>query len=100
MTNDLSTSHLAGDALPLFAIIGLGNPGEQYQHTPHTVGKRVVDLFAGTFKGEWTQNDQMMVALIECHGKPVYLIEPLTDMNAIEPALRHLCYRLKINVSE
>ena len=61
---------------PIPAIVGLGNPGEKYHNTPHNVGKRVLDLLAETYNGEWTESDQMRMALIKCNGTPVYLINP------------------------
>ena len=92
--------HAPDSEQPIQAIVGLGNPGQQYQNTPHNVGKRVLELLAETFKGAWTQSDKMMLALIECHGKPVYLINPQTYMNKTGPALRQLCAQFKINSSE
>ena len=85
---------------PIQAIVGLGNPGQKYQNTPHNVGKRVLDLLAERFQGEWFQSGQMMLALIECHETPVYLINPQTYMNKTGPALRQICAQFKINSSE
>ena len=92
--------HTPESQRPIHAIVGLGNPGEIYQNTPHNVGKRVLELLAETFQGEWTRSDQMMLALIQCNGKPVYLINPKTYINRTGPALRQLCDQLQIKTSE
>ena len=94
------TPRLTNLERPIPAIVGLGNPGEKYRNTPHNVGKRVIELLAETFNGEWTASDQMMLALIECKGTPVYLINPETYMNRTGPALRTFCTQFKINPSE
>jgi PTH1 family peptidyl-tRNA hydrolase len=62
-------------------VVGLGNPGEQYQNTRHNVGQRVVDLLASADEVDWIRGDQSMVAQIERQGKTVYLVKSLTKVN-------------------
>lgn len=63
-------------------IVGLGNPGKQYEHTRHNIGFAVIDELAerlgipldqAKFKGIYGYR------LIE--GEKVFLLKPLTYMN-------------------
>ena len=82
------------------AIVGLGNAGQKYRDTPHNVGKRVLALLAKSLNGEWTQEDQAMVARVEYKGNSLYLIDPLTYVNVTGPVLLKLSQRLGISSSE
>jgi PTH1 family peptidyl-tRNA hydrolase len=65
-------------------IVGLGNPGEQYRHTRHNVGFRVVDEIARRHQLGWqmapSQVPQTFVVK-KFGGEPVLLAKPLTFMN-------------------
>ena len=63
-------------------IVGLGNPGKQYERTRHNAGFRALDLLAerlgckvdkGKFQGLYGQATY--------HGMKVYLLKPQTYMN-------------------
>jgi aminoacyl-tRNA hydrolase len=90
----------AGAERLLQAVVGLGNPGEQCQGTPHNAGQRALDLLAQTMEREWTREDQAMVARFEWHGQPVYLIKPLTYMNVTGPMLLRLGHKLGFGPAE
>ncbi len=64
------------------AIIGLGNPGKQYEYTRHNIGFRIVDELAHTYHGSWKTKDLMELSSIEIKGNSIYLIKPLTFMNS------------------
>ena len=76
------------------AVVGLGNPGAQYQDTPHNVGQRVLDSLARSLRAEWVREDQVMLARIELQGRVVYLIKPLTYVNVTGPVLLQLARQL------
>ena len=82
------------------ALVGLGNAGQKYRDTPHNVGKRVLDMVAQSLNGEWTQEDKAMVARVEYKGQALYLIDPMTYINATGPVLLQLSQRLGISHSE
>ena len=63
------------------AIIGLGNPGPQYQFNRHNIGFRVVDALAERHGGEWKNKEHAKVAHVQINGVPVILIKPQTFMN-------------------
>ena len=76
------------------AVVGLGNPGAQYQDTPHNVGQAVLDSLARSLRAEWVREEQVMLARIEQQGRIVYLIKPLTYVNVTGPVLLQLAQRL------
>lgn len=43
-------------------VIGLGNPGAEFDGTPHNVGYAVLDLFAETLSAEWQAYPDALVA--------------------------------------
>jgi len=68
---------------PLALIVGLGNPGAQYQHTRHNAGTdfvlRVAQLYGGTFKAE--PKFKAQIAKIAIAGRELRLLIPETFMN-------------------
>ena len=62
-------------------VVGLGNPGPEYQDTRHNVGHRVLDGLARSLKKGWQREGQAMLARATWRGEPLYLIKPLTFMN-------------------
>jgi PTH1 family peptidyl-tRNA hydrolase len=72
--------------LPLKAIIGLGNPGEQYYYTRHSIGFRVVDAFAQAHHISWKSAELMEWAELPFFAHTgrahIYLIKPTTFMNS------------------
>lgn len=63
-------------------IVGLGNPGKQYERTRHNAGFRAIDILAanlgckidkGKFQGLYGQTNW--------NGKKLYLLKPQTFMN-------------------
>jgi aminoacyl-tRNA hydrolase len=98
---EISMNVRAAGAERIFqAVVGLGNPSEQYQGTPHNAGQRALDLLARSMEGEWTREDQAMVARGEWQGQPVYLIKPLTYMNVTGPMLLQLGHKLGFGPAE
>ncbi len=59
----------------MYLIVGLGNPGKQYELTRHNVGFRVLDLLAGS--GQWENKyDAQFIKTMD-----VLLAKPQTFMN-------------------
>jgi len=63
-------------------IVGLGNPGNKYSKTRHSIGFRVVDELASQCGGTWQPSDLMERAEINIDNKNILLIKPLTFMNS------------------
>jgi PTH1 family peptidyl-tRNA hydrolase len=63
-------------------VVGLGNPGPEYEASRHNVGFRVVDLLAGRIgMGFSRRRYRSLYARGSLHGMQVLLIKPLTFMN-------------------
>ncbi len=63
-------------------IVGLGNPGVEYQFTPHNLGFRAIDRIANDY-GVEVRNRQCraLTARAEIEGQQVLLAKPETFMN-------------------
>ena len=72
-------------------VVGLGNPGIEYQFTPHNLGFLVVDRIAGE-RGVEIRNRQCraLTARIQVGDEPVLLAKPETYMNLSGLSVREL----------
>lgn len=64
------------------ALIGLGNPGNQYHFTRHNIGFRVMDALAEKYGASWKTQKNMMFATITINNHTILLIKPQTFMNS------------------
>jgi PTH1 family peptidyl-tRNA hydrolase len=71
-------------------IIGLGNPGEKYEHTRHNMGFRVLDLLAEQAHVDFvkSRNYKSFVTKGEIADQSVMLMKPQTYMNSSGDAVR------------
>ena len=78
LTSTAATSRTSG----LKLIVGLGNPGYQYELTPHNLGFRVVDHLAQDCGVEIDRPEaQALTAVARIEGMDVVLAKPQTFMN-------------------
>ena len=76
-------------------IAGLGNPGREYENTPHNIGFDVVDELSSRLSADWRNSSKFhaLTAKAEVNGETVWLVKPLTYMNlsgnAIAPLLHY-----------
>lgn len=64
-------------------IVGLGNPGQQYEKTRHNAGFLFVDYLADLAGVRWVSASQFHGEMAECNisGSRVILLKPATFMN-------------------
>lgn len=74
-------------------VVGLGNPGENYRHTRHNVGFRVVEELVLQHSVKLKEKDEAIWGSFELDGKQVFLFFPQTFMNesgrAVGPFARY-----------
>jgi PTH1 family peptidyl-tRNA hydrolase len=84
-------------------IVGLGNPGPEYEQTRHNAGFWLVDNLANTLPGCRLQRESRfngMLAKTSIAGNEVWLLEPLTFMNRSGQSVGALARFFKIKPEE
>ena len=72
-------------------IIGLGNPGKQYEKTRHNIGFKVIDELAKRLSAPPMQSKfNGMYSVTHHSGEKVILVKPLTYMNLSGECVRPL----------
>jgi PTH1 family peptidyl-tRNA hydrolase len=82
-------------------IVGLGNPGEQYQDTPHNLGFLVIDRIANE-QGVEVRNRQCraLTARTVIGAETVLLAKPETFMNLSGISVRELVSKYEVRPEE
>lgn len=83
-------------------IVGLGNPGRQYEKTRHNAGFLFLDVLGRKFDGQWRLNPTGNAAISEIFvgADKVYLLKPQTYMNKSGDALVKMAHYYKIMAEE
>ncbi len=90
---------LCGEHVKL--IVGLGNPGDDYEFTPHNFGFRVVDRIANEY-GVEVRNRQCraLTARVTIGSETVLLAKPETFMNLSGTSVRELVAKHDVRPEE
>jgi PTH1 family peptidyl-tRNA hydrolase len=84
-------------------IVGLGNPGKEYDGTRHNIGFACLDAFAATHEiPAWTEKKDLK-SLTTSHnlgGTRVILVKPTTFMNLSGEAVQAVAHFYKIAASD
>ena len=66
----------------MYVIVGLGNPGKQYEHTRHNVGFDVIDILAEEYGISVTKiKHKALIGEGRVGTEKVLLVKPQTYMN-------------------
>lgn len=72
-----------GKANETWLIVGLGNPGREYEKTRHNAGFRALDALASALNCHIDKAKfQGLYGQCEYNGRKLFLLKPLTFMNA------------------
>lgn len=66
---------------PSLLVIGLGNPGAEYEQTRHNVGYQVVGALADRLEVSFEHRSDALVGTATADGEEIALALPLTYMN-------------------
>lgn len=82
----------------MFLIVGLGNPGRQYEATRHNVGFMAVDFLSDRYNFLWSNKSKFNSDLAEgsALGIKVILCKPTTYMNLSGQAVQSIASYYKI----
>ena len=72
-----------------YLIVGLGNPGTEYERTRHNTGWMVLDAFAKASNAVFEDRRYGFVAETSVKGRKVFLLKPTTYMNLSGNAVRY-----------
>ncbi len=82
-------------------VVGLGNPGREYEKTLHNLGFMAIDLVAEELRCDFTKKSALksLVAETFVSGEKVILVKPLTFMNLSGEAVRAVVdfYKIELN---
>lgn len=85
----------------ILLVLGLGNPGEEYERTRHNAGYATIDVLAEHAGVRyWKSQAGMMVAQARVGGKDILLARPQTYMNEVGGPISKLVRQLKIAPEE
>ncbi len=81
-------------------IVGLGNPGKEYEATRHNAGFLALDALTGKLETKWKKDAkrQSETATVEVNGEKLLLAKPQTFMNASVDAVLTLMNFYKIGL--
>lgn len=78
-------------------LVGLGNPGREYERTRHNIGQMVLDRLVST--SAWSKKFNGHLAEYSFQNQKIYLLKPQTYMNlsgeSVAPAVHF--YKLPLN---
>ncbi len=83
------------------AIVGLGNPGSEYEGTRHNVGFAVVERLAQTLRLEFRAGrGEYLLAERMLSGEKIVLVKPVTYMNDSGVAVKEIVESYELPLSQ
>lgn len=80
-----------------YLIVGLGNIGEEYEHTRHNIGFDIADDLAEKLNVKFSNDRLAYIAESKYKGRQIYLIKPTTYMNLSGKAVSY--WKNALNIS-
>lgn len=86
-TTSPTASIASGTPIRPTLVVGLGNPGPEYENTRHNVGAWCVGLLAKRHDTKFRRNGELNSATIQVQGQTVHLARTRSMVNASGPAV-------------
>jgi len=75
----------------MFVIIGLGNPGREYENTRHNIGFNVINVLASEYSVKINKiKHKSLIGTFFVDGEKIMLVKPQTYMNNSGEAVREI----------
>ena len=85
----------------MYVIVGLGNPGREYENTRHNIGFRVVDAIADRYNiGVNEKKHRALIGKGVIEGQKVVLVKPQTYMNLSGESVRSVIDYYKVEETD
>ena len=84
----------------MFLVVGLGNPGKQYESNRHNVGFRVIAALARSAGSTPQLECRANVTTVETAKASLILAQPLTYVNASGESVRDLMDKYELTVED
>ena len=82
----------------MFALVGLGNPEEKYNHNRHNVGFMVIDKIVEMYNlGPYKNKFQSKIITKKINKIPIVIFKPQTFMNLSGTSVQHVVNFYKLN---
>ncbi len=81
-----------------FLIVGLGNPGTEYQDTRHNIGFSILDTFAGTTGVRFRDKRYGFIAEYNHKTHIFFLLKPATYVNRSGRAVNYWLQKSRVDV--
>ena len=81
-----------------YLVIGLGNPGAEYENTRHNIGFKVLDKLASLSNISFSTKKLADIAEVKFKGRNLVLVKPNTFMNLSGKAVAYWMQQSKINI--
>ena len=72
-----------------YLIVGLGNPGNEYEATRHNTGFMILDAFAKASNIVFADKRYGFIGETSLKGRKIFLLKPTTYMNLSGKAVRY-----------
>ncbi len=79
-------------------IVGLGNPGQEYENTRHNIGFMVLDTYLGKVK--WKSKNNAFYYETNINGEKYLFLKPLTFMNLSGKAVKSYIDYYNIDIAD
>ena len=79
-------------------IVGLGNPGKEYENTRHNIGFMILDNYLGNIK--WSKDQKSLTFKTKKFSEDVIFVKPQTFMNLSGEAVQYFMNYYKVNYSD
>lgn len=87
------------EIIPMYLVVGLGNPGKQYDMTRHNIGFHTIDYIADKYNAKLTKlKFKAVYGEATISGERVYLVKPQTYMNLSGDSVAEMAQFYKVPV--